>query len=179
VKFVRAAASWLAISMLMLVLVPVYTFVLLPNAGQLSVSGQRAIEIGFSHAYYGAVRHAITVGFISLTIMGVSARVVPMLGGRSTGALQRLWLPFVLVNLGCAMRVSLQVASDVVQPAFALIGLSGLFEVAGLTLWGTHLLHVMGWGSVSRDPLSRPQSCGNVRPNRLHSPGTLSKSMSS
>jgi hypothetical protein len=31
-----------------------------------------AAHIGFSHAYYGAVRHAITVGFISLMIVGVA-----------------------------------------------------------------------------------------------------------
>jgi hypothetical protein len=144
VKYIRAAVVWLAISMTMLVLAPVYNFAVLPNVGQVSPSGQRAIEIGFSHAYYGAIRHAITVGFISLTIMGVAARIVPMLGGQSTRGLQPLWLPFAIINVGCAIRVSLQVASDIAQPAFALIGLSGVLEVGALALWGAHLLHVMG-----------------------------------
>jgi hypothetical protein len=34
-----------------------------------------------SHAFYGATRHAITVGFISLMIVGVSSKVVPTLNG--------------------------------------------------------------------------------------------------
>jgi hypothetical protein len=37
--------------------------------------------MGFSHAFSGATRHAITVGFISLMIMGVAAKVVPTLKG--------------------------------------------------------------------------------------------------
>lgn len=150
VKFVRAASGWLAISMLMLVLVPVYILLVLPHAGSTTASGQRALEIGFSHAYYGAVRHAITVGFISLTIMGVAARVVPLLGGRSTEGLWDLWLPFILVNAGCALRVSSQVASDFAQPAFQMIGLSGVLEVGGLAFWGAHLLSLMSPRSSSR-----------------------------
>lgn len=144
VKFVRAAALWLLISMSMLVLAPVYIFFFLPTAGTLSETGRHAAEIGFSHAYYGAVRHAITVGFISMTIMGVSARVVPMLGGLSTRRMSPLWLPFILVNIGCAMRVTLQMATDLIQPAFAMVGVSGILEVAGFALWGLHLLRVMG-----------------------------------
>lgn len=40
-----------------------------------------AMRQGFAHAYMGAHRHAFTVGFISMMIMGVAARVVPILAG--------------------------------------------------------------------------------------------------
>ena len=143
VKFIRAACAWLTISMSMLVLTPVYVFVLLPAVGGLSDSGLRAAEIGFSHAYYGAARHAITVGFISLMIMGVSARITPMLGGLSTSGMTPLWAPFILVNAGCAMRVIMQTTTDFTRPAFAIVGVSGILEVAGFALWGLHLLRVM------------------------------------
>lgn len=143
VKFVRAAALWLNLSMALLVLAPVHQFLVLPHAGALSESGRHAVEIGFSHAYYGAARHAITVGFVSLTILGVSARLVPMLGGLATTGLRPLWLPFLLVNAGCALRVTLQIATDFTEPAFAAIGASGVLEVAGLALWGGHLLRTM------------------------------------
>lgn len=152
VKFVRGACVWLTIPMSMLVLAPTYMFVVLPAAGVWSDSGLRAVEIGFSHAYYGAIRHAVTVGFISLMIMGVSARVVPMLGGLSTHGLRSLWVPFGLVNLGCAMRVSLQVATDFGEPAFALVGMSGVLEVAAFALWGVHLWRVMGGRLVVAAP---------------------------
>src|SRR5262249_7554117 len=65
-KFIRAASAWLLISLAMLVLLPAYQFVLLPRLAPSSP----AASLGFSHAYYGAVRHAITVGFISLMIVG-------------------------------------------------------------------------------------------------------------
>jgi hypothetical protein len=38
----------------------------------------------FSHAYFGGYRHAFTVGFISLMILvGVSSKIVPVIGGLS------------------------------------------------------------------------------------------------
>jgi uncharacterized protein involved in response to NO len=152
VKFIRAACSWLAVSMSMLVLAPAYVFVVLPATGGLSESGLRAVEIGFSHAYYGAVRHAITVGFISMMIMGVSARVVPMLGGLATTRMNPLWGTFVLVNVGCAMRVTLQTMTDFHHRAFALVGASGVLEVAGFALWAVHLWRVMNGRGVIREP---------------------------
>jgi hypothetical protein len=38
-----------------------------------------------AHSSMGAQRHAIPVGFISLMILGVSARVVPILAGVGRG----------------------------------------------------------------------------------------------
>lgn len=57
-KFVRAAYLWLVISLIMVVLLPLYN----------ALSGT-----GFSHAYFGAARHAVTVGFITMMILGVSS----------------------------------------------------------------------------------------------------------
>ena len=37
----------------------------------------RLTGVGFSHAYFGATRHAITVGFISLMIMGMAGQGRP------------------------------------------------------------------------------------------------------
>lgn len=127
-KFIRVAYGWLALSMAMLLLLPVYQV----------ISG-----IPFSHAYYGAIRHAITVGFISLMIMGVAAKVVPTLAGVNPRTLSALWGPFVLVNVGCALRVSLQTLTDWHDGFFAMVGISGVLELAGLTWWGLHLVGLM------------------------------------
>lgn len=145
-KFIRAASTWLHISMIMLLLVPLYNRTILPGAAVLSESGRHSLEIGFSHAYYGAVRHAITVGFISLTILGMAAKVVPTLNGVDIRGLRPLWLPFALVNVGCFMRVAFQVLTDFQDWAFPVAGVSGLLEVAGIAVWGTHLWRIMnGW----------------------------------
>jgi hypothetical protein len=142
-KFLRAAYVWLFISLGMLLLLPLYQFGLLawwaPEA--------HAAQLGFSHAYYGAIRHAITVGFVSMMIVGVAAKVVPTLNGVDVRALSSLWLPFVLLNLGCALRVLSQIATDFWPAAFPIAGISGCLEVTGLALWGVHLWRIMA-GSI-------------------------------
>lgn len=141
-KFMRAAYVWLFVSLAMLLLLPAYQFVVLPTFAPQTVASQ----IGFSHAYYGAIRHAITVGFVSLMILGVAAKVVPTLNGVDVRVLSSLWGPFVLLNLGCSLRVFGQVTTDFTAYAFPYAGVSGCLEVAGLALWGWHLGRLMfGW----------------------------------
>ncbi len=123
-KFVRAAHAWLVVSLAMLVAAPAY-FAL--------------VGTHFSHAWYGAMRHAVTVGFISLTIMGVAAKVVSVHAGPWAPNLGSLWLPFALVNMGCLLRVTTQVTTDFTSGAFPAAGASGLLEVAGLAAWGLAL----------------------------------------
>ncbi|HKI32871.1 MAG TPA: DUF1858 domain-containing protein [Gemmataceae bacterium] len=138
-KFLRAAYVWLFASLAMLVLMPVYQHALLP---WLAADGA-ATQLGFSHAYYGAVRHAITVGFVSLMIVGVASKVVPTLNGVDVRRLSPLWGPFLLINAGCTMRVVAQTLTDVTASSFPFAGLSGVLEVMGLALWGAHLWAVM------------------------------------
>jgi len=138
-KFLRAAYVWLLVSFAMLVALPVYQFALLP----FFASGSDAARVGFSHAYYGAIRHAITVGFVSLMIVGVASKVVPTLNGVPSQRLSRLWGPFVLINLGCSLRVIGQISTDFTDSAFPIAGISGVLEVTGLALWGIHLWMVM------------------------------------
>jgi hypothetical protein len=138
-KFLRAAYVWLLASLCMAVLLPAYQYAVLPAVAPES----EAARLGFSHAYYGAVRHAATVGFLSLMIMGVAAKVVPTLNGIDVRALSPLWAPFLLLNIGCALRVGAQTLTDVFSQAFPLAGISGLFELTGLALWAVHLGTVM------------------------------------
>src|SRR5262249_9660416 len=116
-----------------------YQFALLP---WLAPDGAAA-RLGFSHAYYGAVRHAVTVGFVSLMIVGVAAKVVPTLNGLDVRALPGLWLPFVLLHARCAPRVRAQTLTAVAAASFPVAGVSGLLEVTALALWGAHLWRIM------------------------------------
>ena len=138
-KYVRAAYSWLLISLAMLVALPLYQFVLLASIAPAS----QAVEIGFSHAYYGAIRHAITVGFISLMIMGVAARMVSKPAAGSFQLPQSLWLPWLLVNAGCTIRVLGQITTDFTSMAFVITGVSGLLELTGLAIWGAYIWREM------------------------------------
>lgn len=138
-KFLRVAYGWLFISMAMTVLLPLYQFGLL----RVWAPESHAAEIGFSHAYYGAIRHAITVGFISMMIVGVSAKIVPTLKGVDVHGLSGLWVPFILINTGCSLRVTFQILTDFQDAAFPIAGLSGLLEVTGLAVWGFHIFGIM------------------------------------
>lgn len=148
-KFVRLAVAWLHTSMFLLVLAPIYMRLIIPAVRQLSTSGHEAVEIGFSHAYYGAVRHAITVGFVSLMILGMAAKIVPTLNGVDIRRLRPLWLPFILVNAGCGLRVGFQIATDFTEWAYPVAGVSGMLELTGIAVWGVHLWRIMnGWKPI-------------------------------
>jgi hypothetical protein len=127
-KFVRAAYLWLTASMVMLLCLPI----------------ERAlVHVPFSHAYYGSIRHAITVGFISQMIIGISARVVPDLRRTPVASLPALTGTFMLVNAGCFLRVALQALTDVHPVFFRLVGMSGVLELSALAFWGAHLVGLM------------------------------------
>jgi hypothetical protein len=108
----------------------------------------------FSHAYWGAHRHAFTVGFVSLMIVGVASRVVPILAGADSGRLGSLWGPFILLNVGCGARVFFQILTDFFPDvAYALIGASGCVELIALAWWGIGLWQIMNLAKTRRAPL--------------------------
>ncbi len=134
-KFIRAAYVWFIVATAMLVFTPLYNFgIYMPITGS---------HVPFSHAFFGAYRHALTVGFIMMMIVGVSSRVVPTLSGIDVRRTSSLWPTFLLLNLGNLTRVSFQIATDFSPAAYKVMGISGFIEVVGLTLWGYELLSNM------------------------------------
>jgi uncharacterized protein involved in response to NO len=137
-KFIRAAYVWFIIATAMLVFVPIYNFgIYMPITGS---------HVPFSHAFFGAYRHSITVGFILMMIVGVSSKVVPTLSGVDVRRAPSLWPTFILLNAGNAMRVSFQIATDFTPSAYPIMGVSGFIEVVGLTLWSYELISNMRVG---------------------------------
>ena len=135
-KFIRAAYIWLLVAAFMLPLFPVYS---------------RLTHQLFAHSWIGSYRHAFTVGFISMMILGVSSRVVPILAGVDSTKLTSLWGPFILLNIGNAGRVGLQVLSDwYPSVAYSLIGFTGFIELTALAWWGVHLWRVMNLARTRR-----------------------------
>ncbi|HVP41915.1 MAG TPA: NnrS family protein [Terriglobales bacterium] len=135
-KFIRGAYVWLIIANAMMPFFLVYGI---------------ATHQGFAHAYMGAHRHAFTVGFISMMIMGVAARVVPILAGVNASRLSNLWGPFLLLTVGNSGRVLLQIATDFYpNVAYPLVGLTGFLEVTALAWWGIGLWRVMNLSHSER-----------------------------
>ena len=149
-KFVRAAYVWFILAMAMLVFTPIYNFgIYVPLTGS---------HVPFSHAFFGAYRHALTVGFIMMMIVGVSSKVVPTLSGVDVRSARSLWPTFLLLNVGNLTRVSFQIATDFSPAAYKVMGISGFIEVVGLTLWGYELFSNMRAGrKFEKEPgLSKP-----------------------
>ena len=131
-KFVRAAYLWFILATAMLVFAPIYNFaVYMPLTGS---------QVPFSHAFFGAYRHSLTVGLIMMMIVGVSSKVVPALAGVDVRGARSLWPTFLLLNLGNLARVSFQIATDFSPAAYQVMGISGFIEVVGLTLWAYELI---------------------------------------
>ncbi|MGE5056136.1 MAG: NnrS family protein [Acidobacteriota bacterium] len=137
-KFIRAAYLWLLISCAMMPFFPLY--------------GVLTHQV-FAHTYMGSHRHAFTVGFISMMILGVSSRVVPILAGIDAKRLHSLWAPFILFNVGCAGRVILQVLTDFLPNlAYPLIGFTGFIELMALAWWGAELWRTMNQARKGQKP---------------------------
>lgn len=127
-KFIRASLAWLAVGIAMLLLTPIF---------------QRVQGSFFSHAWYGATRHAFTVGFVSLMIVGISSRFVPRLRGVDGPGLPPLMAAFLLINAGCIIRVGVQPLTDFVPALFAWVPLSGVLELSGFAIWACDLVRTL------------------------------------
>lgn len=144
-KFIRAAYFWFAIAMGMLAFAQIYDIaVYQPLTGA---------ESPFSHAYLGAYRHALTVGFISMMIVGVSSKVVPTLSGVDLRSANSLWPTMILLNAGNMLRITMQIATDYSPKAYSVMGVSGFIELAGLALWGWEMTRNIRFGQrLAADP---------------------------
>jgi hypothetical protein len=132
-RFIRAAWAWSLVALTLFALMPVYT---------------ASKGVVFSHAYFGGYRHAFTVGFISLMIVGVSSKIVPVLCGLNPTQVGTLRATFWLINIGNGMRVAFQILTDSYTWAYPVMAASAWIEVAGLAIWAVDL-----WRSMSRRPV--------------------------
>jgi len=140
-KFIRAAYVWLIIACGMMPFFPLY--------------GVLTHQV-FAHTYMGSHRHAFTVGFISMMILGVSSRVVPILAGIDAKQMNSLWAPFLLFNVGCAGRVVLQILTDFApNVAYPLVGFTGFIELSALLWWGIELWRTMNVARTNRTNMLR------------------------
>ena len=96
------------------------------------------LGVPFSHAYTGAIRHALTVGFISQGIL--------LYEGQQIG----LWHKYgvagstclLLLNSGNLLRVYAETATDVNQAAFGWMAPSGMVEMTGVLLWSALIIYI-------------------------------------
>lgn len=104
------------------------------------------------HAYLGAVRHALTVGFMTTLILGVGQRLLPILG-HTLLPWPQLVLPILaLIAIGNLLRVVTELLTPVSSMAFAIMPISALLELSALALFTANALRTL-WPAP--DPLLR------------------------
>lgn len=133
--YIQLAFFWLLVGMAMLLVSDLYW---------------RGRGLTPPHAYLGAVRHALTVGFMTTLIMGVGQRLLPILG-HTLLPWPRLVLPtFLLIATGNLLRVLTELATPISTAAFALMPLSAVLELSALVLFTANVVRTL-WPAP--DPL--------------------------
>jgi hypothetical protein len=120
--FVRMAYGWLLVAALLGVLANYWD-----NSGGI----------------WGASRHALTVGFVSVMVLSVGQRILPAFAG-----MRLLWSPklmfggLLLLTIGCSLRVSCEVLAyqGYANWAWRVLPISALIELAGLTVFAANIL---------------------------------------
>lgn len=158
-KFLRAAFVWLLVGALLTATVPIAL----------------AMGHGFPHGLFGAARHAVGLGFLGLTIVGVASKVVPTLQGLDPGAQPSHVIPFALLNGGLALRIGGQVFSDGGGAVpLALTAAGGALTAFGFFLWGIAVL-----GLLRKRGAPAPSGPATISPDEVVArivdafPGTL------
>ncbi|MGB7513159.1 MAG: hypothetical protein WBW90_03310 [Candidatus Acidiferrum sp.] len=105
--------------------------------------GVAATQWDTSGGFWGASRHALTVGFVGLMVLAVGQRILPAFAG-----MRLLWSPrlmFVglfLLAVGCTLRVSSEVLAYQSYAGWAwhILPVSALVELTALSVFTTNLL---------------------------------------
>lgn len=128
-KFLRLGYLWLVISGAML--------------AAFSILALRGMPM--DHAFVGAYRHALTVGFITTVMVGMASRIVPIFRGVPIYSARLRDLSFWLLAAGNLMRVLFQSLSAVGGPIWLrLSGVSGVLELTALLMFGVNLWKTLG-----------------------------------
>jgi hypothetical protein len=134
-RYVQLAFFWLLAGLVLLLAAELYW-------------GTRGLEP--PHAYLGAVRHGLTVGFMTTLILGVGQRLLPILG-HTLLPWPRLALPtLLLVGAGNLLRVLAELATPVSAAAYAVLPPSAVLELAALVLFTANAVRTL-WPAP--DPL--------------------------
>jgi hypothetical protein len=129
-KTIRAAYVWLIIGVLILGAKP---FLGAFSEGQ--------------YLFHGAANHALAVGFITMMIMGYASKMVPTFRGVNMYSVRLSDMTFILINLGCFLRVFTQVMIGLKGDFYySLIGFSGWIEFVAIGMFGYNI-----WKSINAE----------------------------
>jgi hypothetical protein len=119
--FVRTAYGWLLVAALL---------------------GAAAALADTSGGIWGASRHALTVGFVSVMVFSVGQRILPAFAGMRLLWSTRLMVTSLgLLNLGCALRVFSEVVAyqGYASWAWTILPFSAVIELSAVTIFAINI----------------------------------------
>jgi uncharacterized protein involved in response to NO len=119
--FVRMAYGWLVI------------------AAVISVA---AAFVDHHHGWWGAGRHALTVGFVSTMVFAIGQRVLPAFAGMKLLFSTRLMFTcLLLLSIGCALRVTGQILAyeGIAAIGWKLLPVSALIEMTAVSAFAVNM----------------------------------------
>jgi hypothetical protein len=128
-KTIRAAYIWLIVSAIILATMPFLGF-----------------DTDVYRKFHGSLNHAVTVGFVSMMMIGYASKMIPTFKGINMHSIKLSDMTFILLNTGCFLRVFSQilVGTSGGKPVFyAVCGMSGWFETAALGMFCYNLWKTM------------------------------------
>jgi hypothetical protein len=96
-----------------------------------------------ANGWVGASRHSLTVGFIATMVFAIGQRVLPAFAGmRILYSARLMFICLLLLNIGCALRVSSEVlAYEAYWPAaWKALPWSAICELAAVTVFAANML---------------------------------------
>lgn len=93
--------------------------------------------------YWGASRHALTVGFVAAMVFAIGQRVLPAFCGmRVLWSARTMFASLLLLNLGCALRVSMEPLAyeGIWHGAWEVLPISAVIELTAVGLFATNIL---------------------------------------
>ncbi|MCF6149821.1 MAG: DUF1858 domain-containing protein [Candidatus Kuenenia sp.] len=128
-KTIRTAYIWLIVSALILITIPFLNS-----------------KTEISRLFHGSFNHAVTVGFITMMIIGYASKMVPTFTGINMYSIKLSNITFIILNAGCFIRVFSQMLvgiSDGMPVFYGIVGTSGWFELAAIGFFGYNLWKTM------------------------------------
>jgi len=144
--FVKTGYTWLVITGILVLGADIYKLV---------------YSMDIDHAYIGAYRHAVTVGFITTLMLGVAYRVLPIFNGTELYSNKLMRVSFWLILVGNFLRVFFQMGTLFFGKwSYALMGSSGYVELIALILFSYNIFQTLRATTTSfvEDRVVQPQT---------------------
>lgn len=121
------------------------TFVRIAYGWMLAAAALALIAAYFDrqHGWWGASRHALTVGFISTMVLAIGQRVLPAFGGMKLLFSKKLMLAsLALLSVGCLLRVTGQTLAYEGYAAFGwrMLPVSAVLEMTAVSVFAFNMV---------------------------------------